>query len=175
VEDNNTPEAGAAAANPQQHVAVQKVYIKDISFETPNSPDVFVNPSQSQPKINFQLNVEGGTAVAENIYEIVLNVTVTVQTDEKTAFLVEVQQAGLFSIVGFEAEKMPYLINSYCPNILFPFLRETVSDLVIRGGFPPLLLEPINFDAMFAQQVQQMQQQQATAQASEAPAETPAA
>ncbi len=171
MEDTNTPQPGAATENtPQQHVAIQKIYIKDVSFETPNSPDAFINPSQSQPKINFQLNVEGGAPVADNLYEVVLNVTVTVTTDEKTAFLVEVQQAGLFAIVGFEAEQMPYLINSYCPSILFPYLRETVSDLVIRGGFPPLLLEPINFDAMFSQQVQQAQQQQQAQAQADAPA-----
>jgi preprotein translocase subunit SecB len=172
VEDANTPEVGIAQTTPQQHVAVQKIYIKDISFETPNSPGVFVNPSASQPKINFQLNVEGGAPAAENLYEIVLNVTVTVQVDEKTAFLVEVQQAGLFTIVGFEADKMPYLINSYCPSILFPYVRETVSDLVIRGGFPPLLLEPINFDAMFTQQIEQMQQKQQQQAAEQANADT---
>jgi len=158
-----SPEAAAQAAAPQQHINVQKIYIKDVSFETPNTPAVFINPPQTQPKINFQLNVDGGNAVAENIYEVILNVTVTVQVEEQTNFLVEVQQAGLFSIVGFEEDKMPYLINSYCPSILFPYVRETISDLVIRGGFPPLLLDPINFDAMYAQQVQQMQQQAAQA------------
>ncbi len=151
------PEAAAHNNAPQQQVAIQKVYTKDISFEAPNVPDMFVNAPQIAPSVNFQM-ASSHTHVQNDLHEIVIKVTVTVTMGEKTAFLVEVQQAGLFTMTGFQNDQMPYLIGSYCPNILFPFAREAISDLVVRGGFPQLLLEPINFDAAFAQQMQRAQQ-----------------
>ncbi len=148
------------AGTPGQQVTVQKIYVKDISFETPNSPQIFFQPAQSQPNVSFQLSNQTSKP-ANNVYEVVLQVTVTVTVQDKTAFLAEVKQAGLFNIVGFAEEQLHYLLNSYCPNMLFPFVRETISDLVTRGGFPQLLLEPINFDAMYAQQVEAQKAQQA--------------
>ncbi len=171
TDDANTqaqPMAGAQNNTPTQHVAVQKVYVKDVSFETPNTPSIFLNPPQVAPSVNFQMSTSHSYLQAD-LHEVVLKATVTVTMGEKTAFLVEVQQAGLFSIQGFKEEQIPYLISSYCPNILFPFVRETVSDTVVRGGFPQLLLDPINFDAVFTQQMQRAQQQ-AAAQAASATA-----
>ncbi len=152
------PEAGAQNTPPQQQVAIQKIYTKDISFESPNSPEMFVNPPQVAPNVNFQLGTSH-THIQDALHEVVLKVTVTVTMGEKTAFLAEVDQSGLFTMQGFEEDQMPYLINSYCPNVLFPFAREAISDVVIKGGFPQLLLEPVNFDAVFAQQIQKRKEQ----------------
>ncbi|MDM8545003.1 protein-export chaperone SecB [Candidatus Venteria ishoeyi] len=166
MSENENPQQNTQQP-PQQYVAAQKIYTKDISFETPNTPALFIKPSQQQPQVNFNLSVSSSNQ-GENLYEVVVNITVTVKMEDKTAFLVELQQAGLFAIAGFAQEQMPYLINSYCPNILFPFVRETVADLVSRGGFPQLLLEPIDFDSLFQQQVQQQQAQQQAQQTEEA-------
>jgi len=160
------PTTGANNQAPQQQVAIQKIYTKDISFEAPNVPEMFVNPPQVAPNVNFQMST-AHTPVQNDLHEVVIKVTVTVTMGDKTAFLVEVQQAGLFTMQGFQEDQMPYLINSYCPNILFPFAREAVSDLVVRGGFPQLLLEPVNFDAAFAQRVQRAQQEAEAAQQAE--------
>lgn len=173
TETQAQPEAAANPNTPQQQVAIQKVYTKDISFEAPNVPDMFVHPPQVAPEVNFQM-ATAHTPVQDELHEVVLKLTVTVTMGDKTAFLVELQQAGLFIMRGFQEQQMPYLINSYCPNILFPFAREAISDLVVRGGFPQLLLEPINFDAAFAQRVQRAQQEAEAAQPSEEP-QAPAA
>jgi len=131
---------------------IQKIYIKDVSFETPNSPEIF--REQWQPDINLQLN-NNTKAIEENIHEVVLTLTVTAKIGEKTAFLIEVQQAGIFNIKGYTEQEMGAMAGAYCPNILFPYARETISDLVTRGGFPQLLLAPINFDALYQQHLQQ--------------------
>ena len=144
------------ATTPEQVFVIQKVYTKDISFESPNTPEIF-REDDWQPNINLQLQSRSN-ALDENVFEIVLMVTVTAKTDdETTAYLAEVQQAGIFRISGFADEEMGYMIGSYCSNILFPFAREVVSDLVTRGGFPQLLLSPVNFDSLFAQQQEQEQ------------------
>jgi preprotein translocase subunit SecB len=143
-----------ASNTPEQVFVIQKVYTKDISFETPNTPEIFRNDDW-QPNINLQLQSRS-KQLEENVFEIVLMVTVTAKVDdETTAYLAEVQQAGIFRVAGFDDEEMRYMLGSYCSNILFPFAREIVSDLVTRGGFPQLLLAPVNFDAMFAQQQEQ--------------------
>jgi preprotein translocase subunit SecB len=134
--------------------AIQRIYNKDISFETPNSPQVFT--AEWKPEVNVQLN----TAVqelGENHYELVLTVTVTAKQGETTGFLAEVQQAGIFLVAGLPEEEMGPMMGIYCPNILFPYAREVVSDLVNRGSFPQLVLAPINFEAVYAQQQQQQQ------------------
>jgi len=142
----------------QQQFAIQRLYIKDVSFESPNAPAVF-NESKWQPEINVQINTEA-KKIAENMFEVVLTVTVTAKQEEKTAFLVEVKQAGLFQMSGFEKEQMGGMLGAYCPEALFPFVRETVADLVTKGGFPQLMLAPVNFNALYMQQQQQQQQQQ---------------
>lgn len=144
---------------PENQFSIQKLYIKDISFESPSTPDIFSFKSW-EPKIELNLN-NSNKLVSEGLHEVVLSVTATVTVDEKTAFLVEVQQAGLFQIAGFNEQDTKYILGSQCMNILFPYAREVVSDLTSRGGFPPLLLSPVNFDALYAQAVQQQQNQQA--------------
>lgn len=138
--------------------SMQKIYVKDMSFESPRSPEIFTQ--DFQPQLNVDLNTEVNK-LGEEIFEIVLHVTATVQHEDQAAFLIEVQQAGIFSIEGFPDEEMGPLLGAYCPTILFPYARETVSDIVGRGGFPQLLLEPVNFDMLYAQQVEK---QQASAQ-----------
>lgn len=153
-----------ADQTPQQQISLQKIYIKDISFETPNSPEIFFQQTQSQPVVDIQVGIEVAQP-NEQFYEVTLGVTVTVSLNDKTAFLAEIKQAGLFTLSGFDNQQIHYILNSYCPNTLFPFAREAVSDLVTRGGFPQLLIEPINFDAMYQMQLQQQQ-----AEAGEQPA-----
>jgi len=141
---------------PQQQISLQKIYVKDISFETPNSPEIFFQQTQSQPVVDIQVGIEVAQP-NQQFFEVILGVTVTVSLSDKTAFLAEIKQAGLFSLAGFDESQTHYILNSYCPNTLFPFARETISDLVTRGGFPQLLIEPINFDAMYQMQLQQQQ------------------
>ncbi len=147
----------------QGQFSIQKIYTKDISFETPNSPAIFAQ-TKWEPEVNVQLNSRAST-MENDMHEIVLTVTVTAKVADETAYLVEVQQAGVFQVVGFEEAQMGHLLGSFCPNILFPYVREAISDLVARGGFPQMLLQPVNFDALYAQHVQQQQaqgQQEAT-------------
>lgn len=136
-----------------QQFAIQKIYLKDVSFESPNSPQSF-NSGEWQPEISVQINSSSQT-VAEDTYEVVLEITVTAKHEEKTVFLAEIKQAGIFSIVGFSQENMGGMIGAYCPETLFPFAREAVSELVSKGGFPQMLLAPVNFNALYAQQMQQ--------------------
>lgn len=140
---------------PERQFSIQKIYVKDVSFETPNSPGIFTQ--QWDPKVEFNLS-SSGQQVQEGVYEVSLTVTVTVKIEDKTAYLVEINQAGIFTATGFQNEEISHLLGSYCPNLLFPYAREAVSDLVGKGGFPPMLLAPVNFDALYAQHLQQMQQ-----------------
>lgn len=142
--------------NAEKQFSIQKIYTKDISFETPNAPKIFT--SKWEPSVDFNLgtNVE---AMEDDLYEVSLTVTVTVKTADKTAYLVEATQAGIFTLAGFSDQEMGPMLGSFCPNILFPYAREVVSDLVNKGGFPQLLLAPVNFDALYAQHAQQAQQQ----------------
>lgn len=138
---------------PQNQFSIQKLYVKDVSFESPSTPEVFSFKSW-EPKIELNLN-NTNKQVSDGIFEVVLSVTATVKHDDKTAFLVEIHQAGIFQIAGFNEQDTKYILGSQCMNILFPYAREVVSDLTTRGGFPPLLLNPVNFDALYAQAVQQ--------------------
>ncbi len=147
-EEENPQQANAGQS--QQQFSIQKVYLKDVSFETPNSPDIFND--DAQPEIGLQLNSKVRRLEA-GLFEVVLEVTVTAKKGDKTAFLVEIQQAGIFIISGFDEAQAKSLLGSYCPNTLLPFAREAISDLVTKGGFPPLLLAPINFDALYEQQL----------------------
>lgn len=131
---------------------IQKVYTKDISFETPNSPQIFME--EWEPKNNLDINTNAHK-IADNIYECILSVTVTTNIKDKTAYLIEVQQAGIFQIDGFSDNDLHAMLGSFCPNILFPYAREAISDIVTRGGFPQLLLAPINFDALYEQHMQE--------------------
>jgi preprotein translocase subunit SecB len=139
----------------EKQFSIQKIYTKDMSFETPNSPKIFTE--KWEPSVDFNL----GTNVLpleNSMFEVALKVTITVKNGETTAYLVEVNQAGIFALVGFNESEMGPMVGSFCPNILFPYAREAISDLVTKGGFPPMLLAPVNFDALYAQHLQQLQQ-----------------
>ena len=146
------------ATAPQKQFSIQKLYIKDLSYESPGSPKIF-GFKQWDPKVEMNLT-NTHTQVEGDIYEAVLRITVTATHEEKPAFLSEVQYAGLFAIAGFEEEERNYLVGSQCMNILFPYAREVISELSLRGGFPPLLLQPVNFDLLYQQHLQQKQAQQ---------------
>jgi len=149
---------------PEQQFSIQKIFIKDVSFESPNAPAVFTE-GEWKPEVNVQINTEA-KAINEGLHEVTLTVTVTAKQLEKTAFLVEVKQSGIFQMVGFEQEQMGGMLGAYCPETLFPYAREAISDLVTKGGFPQMLLSPVNFNALYMQHQQQQQAQQ------ESPAET---
>lgn len=134
---------------PQQEFAIHRIYVKDVSLETPGSPQAFLE--EWQPVVTMDLQTEVKKMDEKN-YEIILTVTVTTKVKEKVAFLIEVKQAGIFSLAGFNGEQLDGMQKAFCPNILYPYLRETVTDLVVKAGFPPLYLQPINFDALYLQQ-----------------------
>ncbi len=148
------------APQQEKQFSLQKLYVKDVSFETPNSPEIFT--LKWDPKVEFNL-ASNAQQLQEDLYEVSVTTTLTLTLEEKTAYLIEVCQAGIFSMVNFSEEELGPLLGSYCPNVLFPYAREAVSDLVTKGGFPPMLLAPINFDALYAQHMEQLQQQDAAA------------
>lgn len=131
---------------------ISKLYIKDTSFESPNSPAIFTDGAW-KPEVNIQLNGSNNT-VGDDLYEVVLTVTVTVKQNDKTAFLIEVHQAGVFTIKGYPEEALRGILGAYCLETLFPYAREEISSLVSKGGFPQLMLNPVNFNAIYEQQVQ---------------------
>ena len=139
----------------ERQFSIQRIYTKDISFETPNTPEIFMQ--EWKPQVNVNLN-NAVKDLGEGNLEVALTVTVTAMVDDKTAFLVEVTQAGIFLARGIPEEEMGPLLGVYCPNVLFPYVRETVSDLITRGSFPQFLLAPVNFEALYAQQMQQQQE-----------------
>ncbi|MGB3724561.1 MAG: protein-export chaperone SecB [Glaciecola sp.] len=147
-----------AATQQEVQFNMQRIYTKDISFETPNSPGVF----QKEWKPEIKLDIDTRTAELQaGLYEVTLSVTVTATNQDETAFLCEVQQAGIFSIGDVPENNKAHMLGSYCPNLLFPYARETVSNLVNRGTFPALNLAPVNFDAIFSAYVQKRQAEQA--------------
>ena len=148
-------EEQAAATNADKQILIQKLYMKDASFEAPNTPAVY--SKEWHPSINLNIQTRN-TLVTEDLHEVVLIVTAEAKLEDETAFIVEIQQAGLFMIKGFSEEESRQIIGAYCPNLLFPFAREAVTDFVGKGGFPGLLLQPINFDALYLQQMQEMAQ-----------------
>ncbi len=127
---------------------IQRVYLKDASLEQPNSPQIFLE--QTEPSVNIQLGVEG-QALAEGVYEVCVTATVHTQVGEKTVFLVECKQAGIFEISGFEPEQLDPVMGVACPQIVYPYLRSNVADLISRSGFPPVHMSEINFQAMYEQ------------------------
>ncbi|EMP2043081.1 protein-export chaperone SecB [Proteus mirabilis] len=143
--------------NQEMTFQIQRIYTKDISFEAPNAPQVF--QKEWQPEVKLDLDTSSNT-LAENVYEVILRVTVTATMEEETAFLCEVQQAGIFTVEGIEGTQLAHCLGAYCPNVLFPYARECITNLVGRGTFPQLNLAPVNFDALFMNYLQQQQQQQ---------------
>jgi preprotein translocase subunit SecB len=140
-----------------QKFLIQKIYLKDASFESPNSPQAFTE-GEWKPQINVQIN-SSNQQITQDVFEVVLDITVTAKLEEKTAFLVEIKQAGIFTIAGFPQENLAGMIGAFCPETLFPYAREVISEMVTKGGFPQLLLSPVNFNALYTQQMQQQQQQ----------------
>ncbi|MDT8427885.1 MAG: protein-export chaperone SecB [Pseudomonadales bacterium] len=157
---NNT--AQTDQAQPQGPAfALQRIYLKDTSFESPRSPMVF--QGEWKPNITFNLNTSN-SKLADNVFEVVLKLTIEAKIEEKIGFLVEVQQAGIFTCAGFNDAELEQVLASVCPNILYPYARETVDSLVIRGSFPALMLSPVNFDSIYAQSKQRQAEQAAAAQ-----------
>lgn len=147
--------------NEQPVFGIEKLYVKDLSIEVPNAPEIFLE--RENPEVEIQLNT-AGRGVDEGIFEVVLTVTVTAKLGEKTVFLVEAGQAGIFRMMNIPADQIEPLIAVACPNVLFPFAREVISDAVGRAGFQPIVLQPVNFEAMYMQRLQE--QQSAPAEAS---------
>jgi preprotein translocase subunit SecB len=136
---------------------IQRIYLKDLSLELPNAPQIFLE--NAQPAVEIQLDV-GNETLAEGVYEARVTVTVTTKVNDKVAFLIEATQAGIFQIAGIPAEQMPLVANVVCPNIVYPYLRSNVADAVQRSGFPPIHLAEINFEALYQQRLQQAQAEQ---------------
>lgn len=147
-----TEQTGATQPNAEVQFMIQRVYVKDLSFETPNTPAVF--QQQWEPELSLDLNTQN-LQLEKGVYEVILTVTATVKNQNTTAFLVEVKQAGIFTIQGAATEQLDHLLNSFCPSILFPYAREAITAQVIRGSFPQLVLAPINFDALYIQQMEE--------------------
>ena len=131
---------------------VEKIYVKDVSFEVPGAPAIFTENVQPELQLNLNQRVQ---RLGENAFEVVLGVTLTCKAGDKTAYVAEVQQAGIFGLMGLEAQAVDVLLGTQCPNILFPYVRQLVSDLVQAGGFPPFFLQPINFEALYAESLRQ--------------------
>lgn len=146
-----------------KQIAIQKIYVKDSSFESPHTPEVF-SKAEWSPKTNLNLRSSHKSG-SDNNHEVVLTITIEAKEDDQTFFLIELHQAGLFHIEGYSEDEFKAIVGSYCPNILFPYARESVANMVSKGGFPEFLLQPINFDALYAQGMAQAQ-----AQAQEQPA-----
>ena len=134
---------------------VEKIYVKDVSFESPNAPTIFNDQVQPELQLNLNQQVQ---RLGENAFEVVLAVTLTCQAGERTAYVAEVKQAGVFGLVGLDPQSIDVLLGTQCPNILFPYVRQLISDLIQAGGFPPFFLQPINFDALYAEGMRQRSQ-----------------
>ena len=145
---NKTPENTV----PDTQFMIQRIYIKDLSFETTNTPAIFKD--QWEPELSLDLNTQH-TKLEEGVFEVELTVTATVKNQKNNAFLVEVCQAGIFTIKGAVEQQLEHLLGSFCPSILFPYAREAISSEVVRGSFPQLVLAPINFDALYMQQMEE--------------------
>lgn len=162
MSEENNQQAAPQEGVPASVFAIQRIYLKDISFETPMGPEAFTKAYK--PNIQQDLNIHA-SPVEDGLFEVVLLLTITARLEDRAVFLVEVKQAGLFAISGIEGPAVTQLINTACPQILFPYAREAVDGILGRGSFPPLMLPPINFDAVFVQAIAAAQQQAQQAQA----------
>ncbi len=150
--------APADAANTGPQFSVEKIYVKDVSFEAPNTPQVFNEQEQPQLQMNLNQRVQ---RLGENAYEVVLGITLTCKVGEdKAIYVVEVQQAGVFGLNGFDEQTLDAMLGTHCPTVLYPYARQTIGDLISAGGFPPFLLQPINFEALYAEGLRQRAEQQ---------------
>ncbi len=143
-------QAGNEAA--QHEFGIQRIYVKDISLEAPNTPSIFLK--QWQPEVNMDINTQS-SVIEDDTHEVVLRLTITVKLAEETAFLIEVHQAGIFFVKGFPEDQLRHMLGSFCPNTLYPYAREAVTNLAIRGGFPQLYLTPVNFDALYEEHLKE--------------------
>lgn len=156
AEENITTSEAATTEESGPVFAIQRIYLKDLSFETPMGPSVF--QKQWQPKVNQDLNTKN-TKLENDLYEVALRLTLTVTDGEDTIYILEVKQAGIFAIKGLDPKQITHVINTTCPNILFPYAREAVDSVLSKGSFPALMLPPINFDALFASALKQAEQE----------------
>ncbi|MDD2833873.1 MAG: protein-export chaperone SecB [Methylotenera sp.] len=154
-EDSNVAQEGNNEAQ-EPGFSIEKIYLKDASLEIPHAPQIFTE--RTQPQVGIELS-NVAQQIEAGVFEVAIKVTVTSKIADKTVFLVEVTQAGIFQIRNVPEENIAMIVGITCPNILFPYARESISDLTIRGGFQPVLLNPINFEALFAQQQQQQAEQ----------------
>ena len=148
---------GSTPDQEEQQFVMQRIYAKDVSFESPDSPGVFLKTWQ--PKINVDLNTKSNLVDDNDNYEVVLSITVTAEIEEKSAFLVEVQQAGIFLAKGLEGDQLRGVLGTVAPTILFPYARESIDALCIKGGFPPVMLAPVNFEALYQQALKQSEEE----------------
>ncbi len=146
--DQLTPVLADGNAQSQAQFTVEKIYVKDVSFEAPNAPAVF--NEQGQPQLNMNLNQKVGRLEGD-LFEVILGVTLTCTLNDKTVYLAEVEQAGIFGLAGFDDRTLDMMLGTYCPNVLFPYVRQSISDLITNGGFPPFYMQPINFEALYAE------------------------
>lgn len=147
MEDQNT--AGTTAATtPGGAFSLQKIYLKDFSFESPHAPNVFSEPWQPEISLNMHTNT---SMLTENVHEVVLHATLEAKLEDKVAFLIEIEQAGIFQIEGQSDDELKAMLASRCPEMLYPYVRELVSSMALNGGFPQILLQPMNFDQLYAQ------------------------
>ena len=153
----------------EKRLSIAKIYVKDYSFESPQTPGIFKKGEWS-PQTNLNLR-SSHTALDDDLHEVVLTITVDAKEGDNTIFLVELHQAGLFEVSGYEDQELGAIIGSFCPNILFPYARETIAATIQKGGFPEFVLQPINFDALYLQSQQQKAQQEVAAAAAAAPEE----
>tara|TARA_B110000046_G_C12935879_1_gene373561 strand:- start:45 stop:557 length:513 start_codon:yes stop_codon:yes gene_type:complete len=153
-ETTTAPEA-ASETPAEPKFAVQRIYLKDLSFETPQGAEGF--QKNWKPKVNQDLNTKT-SKIEEGVFEVALRITVTVTDGEDTIYLIEAEQAGLFTATGFSDQQLTQVLNTTCPSMLFPYVREVIDNVLVKGSFPPLMIPPINFDALFASAVQQAQE-----------------
>ena len=133
---------------PKQQFALQRIYLRDLSYESPQVPATF--KKEWKPQINMELNTKNAK-LEDDVYEVVLTLTITAKQDDEISFLIEIQQAGIFLIKGMDDRQIKQVLGAMCPNILFPYARESIDDTVLKGSFPPLMLAPVNFDALYQQ------------------------
>ena len=156
--DQTAPTTGATNSTSAAQFTVEKIYVKDVSFEAPNAPQVF-NESGT-PQLNMNLNQKVGRLEGD-MFEVVLGVTLTCTLGDKTVYLAEVEQAGVFGLAGFDDRTLDMMLGTYCPNVLFPYVRQSISDLISNGGFPPFYMQPINFEGLYAEGLRRRAEQAA--------------
>ncbi len=161
MSEENTPAAAATDTAPKIEFALQRIYLKDLSYEAPQGAEAFRR--QWKPQVSQDLSTQI-KRLDDGHFDVTLHITITVKDGEDTMYLVEVQQAGIFLVKGLEGQQLTALLNTQCPNIIFPYARETVDSVITRGTFPALMMPPINFDAVFQQALAKAREQQAPAE-----------